>query len=90
MTTRASRGFNLIMMAVGGVGLVLLLRSAGSGLWDQLTGAAGSFPAVLALAAAGGLCDAAALHAFMRPEARTVSYARSNGAIRSLPRSSPG
>lgn len=73
--------FNLVMLVVGGIALAWLLRStswhevrnvlAGVGLWAAV---------ILALDLASLCCDAAALHAFMRPEARMVSYARVLGA----------
>lgn len=73
--------FNLAMLVVGGIALAWLLRETkwhelrntivGIGPWAGL---------ILGIEVASLLCDAGALHAFMRPEARMVSYARVLGA----------
>ena len=77
----ASHIFNLVMFAVGGVALWWMIRSLG---WEQFTGAVISvgawFAVILALDLVSLGCDAAALHSFMRPEARMVSYWRVLGA----------
>ncbi|MEO8700179.1 MAG: lysylphosphatidylglycerol synthase transmembrane domain-containing protein [Kofleriaceae bacterium] len=73
--------FNLAMMVVGGVALTWMIRTMG---WDEVTDAVKNvgwwFAVILALDLAALCCDAAALHAFMRPEARMVSYLRVLGA----------
>ncbi len=73
--------FNLVMLVVGGFALWWLLRTTS---WDELRNVlvgVGAWAAViLALDLTSLCCDAAALHAFMRPEARMVSYARVLGA----------
>lgn len=75
--SRLTRIFNLAMLVAGGVGLAWMLKHLG---WDELEDAVVSlgawFAVVLALDLVALCCDAAALHAFMRPEARMVSYAR--------------
>ena len=77
----ASHIFNIVMMLVGGVALWWMIRSLG---WDQFTAAVTSVGAWFALILALDLfslgCDAAALQAFMRPEARMVTYWRVLGA----------
>ncbi len=73
--------FNLAMMVAGGVALYFLLQHLG---WDELVsmlaGAGGWFALVLGLELVSLCMDAAALHAFMRPEARMISYWRVLGA----------
>lgn len=73
--------FNLVMMVIGGVFLALLLRHHG---WTEframLTGAGGWFALVLGLELISLCMDAAAVHAFMRPEARMIRYVRVLGA----------
>ncbi len=73
--------FNIVMLVVGGFALWWLLRST---RWDELrnvlTGVGVWAFVILAVELASLCCDAAALHAFMRPEARMVSYARVLGA----------
>jgi hypothetical protein len=77
----ASHVFNLAMMAVGGVALAWMIKNIG---WDHFSEALGSigwwFAVILALDLAALCFDAAALQAFMRPEARMVSYLRVLGA----------
>lgn len=77
----ASHLFNLAMLAVGGVALWWMIRSIG---WHHVTDAVRAvgpwFAAILALDLLSMACDAAALHAFMRPESRMVSYLRVLGA----------
>lgn len=76
-----SRTINLLMLVVGGLALWFMLRRVG---WATLqvalvdVGAWFALILVLDLAALG--CDAAALHAFMRPEARMIRYPRVLGA----------
>jgi Lysylphosphatidylglycerol synthase TM region len=77
----ASHVFNLVMMVVGGLALAWMIRSVG---WDELGDAVknvgGWFAVILALDLVALCFDAAALQAFMRPEARMVSYLRVLGA----------
>jgi hypothetical protein len=77
----ASHFFNLAMMVVGGIALAWMIRSMG---WDEVGDAiqnvGGWFAVILALDLTALCCDAAALQAFMRPEARMVSYLRVLGA----------
>src|SRR4051812_12969471 len=69
------------MLVVGAVALAWLLRET---KWHELRNVlvgVGAWAAVfLVIELASLFCDAAALHAFMRPEARMVSYARVLGA----------
>lgn len=78
---RAATYFNLGMMVVGGVALYFMMRSIG---WDAFSAMLDNvgwwFALVLGLELVSLLCDAAALHAFMRPEARMISYPRVLGA----------
>lgn len=73
--------FNLVMLVVGGLALAWLLRSTS---WHEvrnvITGVGIWAAVILALDLSALCCDAGALHAFMRPEARMVSYARVLGA----------
>jgi len=73
----ASHIFNLVMMVIGGVALWWMIHSIG---WDAFTGAVESvgwwFAVILTLDLVALCFDAAALQAFMRPEARMVSYLR--------------
>lgn len=76
-----SHVFNLVAMALGGIGLAWMLHDLGLAvLTDAVEGVGGWFFVILILDLAGLCCDAAALQAFMRPEARMVSYARVLGA----------
>jgi uncharacterized membrane protein YbhN (UPF0104 family) len=67
--------FNVVMLAFGAGALFWMLRRLG---WGELragfVGVGATFGAVLALDLAAILLDARALHTFMRPEARMVSY----------------
>jgi uncharacterized protein (TIRG00374 family) len=73
--------FNLVMLVVGAFALAWMLRET---KWHELRNVivgVGVWGAVfLVIEVASLLCDAAALHAFMRPEARMVSYLRVLGA----------
>ena len=77
----ASHIFNIVMLLVGGVALWWMIRSLG---WDQfiasVTSVGAWFAVILALDLVALCCDAAALQAFMRPEARMVTYWRVLGA----------
>ncbi len=80
-STAWSAIFNITMLAVGGVALWWLLRTTSwPELWNILSGVGAWAGVILAIELGALCCDAAALHAFMRPEARMVSYARVLGA----------
>jgi uncharacterized membrane protein YbhN (UPF0104 family) len=74
---RASHLFNLAAMVFGASALTWMMHELG---WAQLhaviSGVGSTFAVILALDATAILCDAKALHTFMRPEARMVSYWR--------------
>ncbi|MBA3460877.1 MAG: flippase-like domain-containing protein [Deltaproteobacteria bacterium] len=69
--------FNLVMLVVGACALAWMLRSTS---WHELrnviTGVGVLAAVILALELGGMCCDAAALKAFMAPEARMVTYVR--------------
>jgi uncharacterized membrane protein YbhN (UPF0104 family) len=73
----ASHVFNLAVMVFGAGALTWMMHQLG---WAQLrsviSGVGSTFAIILALDAAAILLDAKALHTFMRPEARMVSYWR--------------
>ena len=73
----ASHVFNVVMMAFGAVALVWMLHSLG---WDTfreaVNGLAPTFAICIVLDLIAAAFDARALHAFMRPEARMISYWR--------------
>lgn len=73
----ASHLFNLAVMVFGAGALIWMIRQLG---WAQLrsvvAGVGSSFAIILALDATAILLDARALHTFMRPEARMISYWR--------------
>jgi uncharacterized membrane protein YbhN (UPF0104 family) len=82
VTDRAERHlpshvWNLVIWALAIAFLVVMMRALG---WDrarEVVRQAGAwFPTVVALDLLGMACDAAAIHAFMSPEARMVSYWR--------------
>ena len=82
MTLRAERHlpshiWNLVVWALAIGLLAVMVRALG---WRQaeaaIRGAGAWFPIVIGLDVAGLACDAAAIHAFMSPEARMVSYVR--------------
>jgi uncharacterized membrane protein YbhN (UPF0104 family) len=79
--SRAATIFNIVMMIVGGVALYLILRQHG---WTEfqamLANVGWWFAVVLGLELVSLCMDAAAIHAFMRPEARMISYWRVLGA----------
>jgi len=75
--SRASTIFNLVMMLVGGVALYFMLRHHGWSEFRAMLAKVGWWFAVVLGLELGSLCmDGAALHAFMRPEARMISYWR--------------
>src|SRR5262245_22569684 len=74
--------FNLVVFLVGGVALWWLLRNQS---WPQFRAMLASvgwagYALVISLELSALCCDAAALHAFMRPEARMIAYWRVLGA----------
>lgn len=75
--SRAATLFNVAMLVVGGVALYLMVRHLG---WAELEAMLANvgwwFALVLGLELASLCMDGAALHAFMRPEARMISYWR--------------
>jgi uncharacterized membrane protein YbhN (UPF0104 family) len=72
-----SHVFNVIVFAVALAFLAWMMRRLGwQAATDVLHDAGPWFPIVIALDLIGLACDAAAIHAFMRPEARMVSYWR--------------
>jgi hypothetical protein len=72
-----SHVFNLALLVIGGMALVVMVRRLGlANARDVLVGVGAWYGVIVALDVAGMCCDAAAIHAFMRPEARMVSYWR--------------
>jgi uncharacterized membrane protein YbhN (UPF0104 family) len=75
--SRAATIFNIVMLLVGAVGLYFIFRQHG---WEEFRVMLGNvgwwFAVVLGLELCSVCMDAAALHAFMRPEARMISYWR--------------
>ena len=79
--SRAATIFNIVMMVVGGVALYLILRQHGWAEFEAMLANVGWwFAVVLGLELVSLCMDAAAIHAFMRPEARMISYWRVLGA----------
>jgi hypothetical protein len=77
----AARLFNLIVFFAGGLALWWMLRNQSwADLRGQLADIGWWFAVILAIELGALLCDAAALHAFMRPEARMIPYWRVLGA----------
>lgn len=73
----ASHLFNLAVMVFGAGALTWMMHELGwAQLRDVVSGVGSSFAIILALDATAVLLDARALHTFMRPEARMVSYWR--------------
>lgn len=73
--------FNVVMLVIGGVALWWMLRHLSwSELRAELAGVAVWFVVIVAIELASLCCDAAALHTFMRPEARMIPYWRVLGA----------
>jgi uncharacterized membrane protein YbhN (UPF0104 family) len=73
----ASHIFNVVVLVGGAIGLVVLMRQLG---WDQAKDVfqhvGAWFGVILALDITGMALDARAIHSFMRPEQRMVSYWR--------------
>jgi hypothetical protein len=73
--SRAATIFNIVMLLVGGVALYLMLREHGWSEFQVMIANVGWwFAVVLGLELVSLCMDAAAVHAFMRPEARMISY----------------
>lgn len=73
----ASHVFNVAVLVVGAAALVWLTHRLGLANAEKvLSDVGGWFAVILGLDVAAMACDAAAIHAFMRPEARMVSYWR--------------
>jgi hypothetical protein len=69
--------FNIAMMVFGGCALAWMMHKLGWAKFRDVVDNVGwSFAIILALDCAAVLFDARALHTFMRPEARMVSYWR--------------
>jgi uncharacterized protein (TIRG00374 family) len=74
---RASNLFNVIILAVGAGALTWMLHRLGfDNVKRVLAGVGGWFIAIVAFDIAAMACEAAAIHQFMRPEARMVRYWR--------------
>lgn len=79
--SRATTIFNLVMMAMGAVGLAWMMHSIGwAPFREMLSTNAAWFALILGLDLVALACDAAALNTFMRPEARMIPYWRVLGA----------
>ncbi|HEU0030284.1 MAG TPA: lysylphosphatidylglycerol synthase transmembrane domain-containing protein [Kofleriaceae bacterium] len=77
----ASHIFNIVVMVIGGIALAWMLHNMGwTALRDIVSNVGWWFGVILALDLASLCMDAAALHAFMRPEARMIKYPRVLGA----------
>jgi uncharacterized membrane protein YbhN (UPF0104 family) len=75
--SHAATIFNVVMLVVGGVALYFMLREHGWAEFQVMLANVGWwFALVLGLELASLFMDAAAIHAFMRPEARMISYWR--------------
>ena len=73
----ASHVFNLAMLVFGACALAWMLRELGWAQFRAVVASVGSaFAIILGLDVAAILLDARALHTFMRPEARMISYWR--------------
>jgi uncharacterized membrane protein YbhN (UPF0104 family) len=79
-----SHWFNVIVLVVGAVALAWMMHSLG---WQKagevFREAKGWFWLIVVFDLAALACDASAVHAFMRPEARMVSWWRVAGALAS-------
>ena len=73
----ASHVFNIVVLVLGTVGLAVMMHRLGLASFEEVVRDAGGWLAlVVSLDLAALALDAAAIHAFMRPEARMVSYWR--------------
>jgi len=69
--------FNVVALIVGSVALVYMIKNLGITNAEAIIASAGRwFPVIIALDVVATCLDAAAIHVFMRPEARMVSYVR--------------
>ncbi|HSN28688.1 MAG TPA: lysylphosphatidylglycerol synthase transmembrane domain-containing protein, partial [Kofleriaceae bacterium] len=69
--------FNIVVFVVGGVALAFLMHSLGLANAERVMQDVGPWLGVIVgLDLAAMACDSGAIHAFMRPEARMVSYWR--------------
>jgi uncharacterized membrane protein YbhN (UPF0104 family) len=72
-----SHAFNLLVLVGGAVGLVVMMRKLGwANAREVYEDVRGWFFVILGLDLAGMAIDAMAIHTFMRPEARMISYWR--------------
>jgi uncharacterized membrane protein YbhN (UPF0104 family) len=79
--SHVARIFNLVVFVIGGVALWWMLRNQSwAEIRGHLEGVGWWFLVYLGLELSALMCDAAALHAFMRPEARMIPYWRVLGA----------
>ena len=79
--SRWGTAFNLVMFVIGGAALAWMLRTTSlDELWRVVVGIGGWAGVVIVLDLTALCLDAAAWHAFMRPEARMVPYWRVLGA----------
>jgi hypothetical protein len=78
--TRRARAFNLIVLAVGAIALALFVNELG---WERMVDAIADagwwFAVMAAIDFASALCDAFAVHGFLRKQV-TISYAKVFGA----------
>jgi uncharacterized membrane protein YbhN (UPF0104 family) len=73
----ASHIFNLAVLVIGGAALAWMIHSVGlANVRHVLADVGWGFAWILGLDIIGMACDAAAIHEFMRPEARMVSFWR--------------
>jgi hypothetical protein len=73
----ASHLFNVVVLAIGAGALAWMLHRLGfENVKRVLAGVGGWFFAIVAFDVAALACEAAAIHQFMKPEARMVSYWR--------------
>jgi uncharacterized membrane protein YbhN (UPF0104 family) len=73
----ASHIFNIVVMSIGVMALAFMLHKLGlSTVRRVLRGVGGWFAVIVMLDLAAIACEAAALHQFMRPEARMIKYWR--------------
>jgi hypothetical protein len=69
--------FNVVMMVIGGIALAWMLRTTSWGELQRVVFGIGAWTgSIFAFELASTCCDAKAIHTFMQPEARMVSYLR--------------
>jgi len=72
-----SHVFNIVVFVIAAIAIVSVIEGGGIALAERaFRGVGPMFAVIVALDLAGMTCDAGAIHAFMRPEARMVSYWR--------------